>query len=380
MKKTVLIMFGGVSAEHEVSIVSGLQVVEKIDRDQFDPHVIYIGKKGETWYLGQLANRKAFLTASKKVCMFGNDEKGGFVSLGGFLSKKIYPHAAFLAFHGGTGESGQWQGVLESCGIPHTGSSVEGAVIAMNKKLTKEVLAAACIQTVTGAVSCAEEIQKDSQAEARRIESHVGLPAIVKPVHLGSSIAITIVRDSNALERALIEASHVDHEILVETLVTDFVEYNASLRVKKGSIEVSPIERPVSKDEILSFADKYERGGKKQGGVKQSGMASLDREVPAQIDSALKKRIEEAATRAFVACRLRGVPRIDFMYKKSTDELFLTEVNPIPGSVAFYLWEAAGIPFTQQITDAIAQAVVDAKKDSALILDYKSEIVEKFCN
>jgi D-alanine-D-alanine ligase len=108
-------------------------------------------------------------------------------------------------------------------------------------------------------------------------------------------------------------------------------------------------------------------------------MASLDREIPAHIPELLKNRIEETARRAFVACRLRGVPRIDFMYKKDTDELFLTEINPIPGSLAFYLWEAAGIPFQQQITDAIVQAIIDAKKDTDLILEYKSDIVEKFC-
>lgn len=381
MKKKVVILFGGESAEHEVSIITGLQIVEKIDRVHYEPHVVYVGKNGEMWYMGELADRKSFLGARKRGCSFGKDAAGGYIAVAGSVpglgGKKIYPYAAFCAFHGGTGESGHYQGVLEASGIPHTGASTESAVIAMNKRLTSEVLATTGVSMMRGVAIRSEDALADSLSETRRTIEVLGLPVIVKPVHLGSSIAISIARDEAALERALIEAARLDSEVLVEQLLTDFVEYNVSLRVHNGVLECSPIERPVSKDEILSFADKYQRGGGKKNGA--SGMASLDREVPAQIPTSLKERIEGAAQRAYRACRLAGVPRIDFMYQKSTDSLFLTEINPIPGSCAFYLWEAAGIPFETQISHALEQAVLDEKERASRRFDYSTDIVTRFC-
>ena len=153
--------------------------------------------------------------------------------------------------------------------------------------------------------------------------------------------------------------------------MTNFVEYNISVRKKGEEIEVSEIEKPVSKDEILSFADKYQRGGKKTG-----GMASLNRELPAKIDSKLRKKIEDVAKRSFELIRAKGMLRIDFMYVN--DEVYVTEINPIPGSMAFYLWEASGISFKNQITDMLHQAEVDDNNRKSKLLKYDSDIVEKF--
>jgi len=147
------------------------------------------------------------------------------------------------------------------------------------------------------------------------------------------------------------------------------------VRAVNGTIETSEIERPVSKDEILSFADKYQRGAKKTGGA--SGMASLNRELPAKIDEKTQRAIQDMAKKIFVACACKGMVRIDFMLT-ADKELFLTEVNPIPGSMAFYLWEASGIPFKQQISDLIEQAVRDETQTASTHLDYETDIIEKF--
>ena len=153
-------------------------------------------------------------------------------------------------------------------------------------------------------------------------------------------------------------------------------ELNCSVRIVNDTLEVSPVERPIQHDELLSFADKYQRGGKN----KAAGMASLDRDLPAKIPEPLRDRVQSAARVAYTACRMKGTPRIDFMYTESDDTLYLTEINPIPGSVAFYLWEAAGVSFKQQITDAIEQAVRDADEVGGRALDYQSDIIEKFVN
>ncbi len=373
MVKPVIIAFGGVSSEHEVSVITGLQVLENIDTGLYEPYVIYLAKKGEILYLPQLKNRSGFFRSSRKPVVFGLDARGGFMKTGRWLPKKIYPYAAYFAFHGGQGESGPLQGLFETIGIPFTSPNQEASVLTMNKYLTKQVVSEAGIETAPGSRLFSFEIKEDVENSSKKIIQKLGLPAIIKPVHLGSSIGIKISRSEVELEKFLLEAAFIDNEILVEKYLSSFVEYNCSVRVVGGKVEASEIERPFSKDEILSFADKYQRGGKKTG----AGMASLQRELPAKIDDDLKKRLQESAKKAFVACRCKGMVRIDFMYTNDK-KLYLTEINPIPGSMAFYLWEASGISFKQQISDLIEQAVVDAAEAKSRRLEYETDIVGKF--
>lgn len=374
--KPVLIMFGGPSPEHEVSVVTGLQVVEKIDRTRYTPHVVFVTPEGTPRYCGVLKNRKEFLACKKKTLTFGKDAHGGYIAYG-LWGTKVYPYVAYMAFHGGIGESGGYQGVCASFGIPHTGSSVEGSVIAMNKEVSKVLAQAAGVSVVSGVSVRGEDILRDSKKETARVLKALALPVIVKPAHLGSSIGIHIARTEHDLERILLEAAHMDTEIVVETLLTEFIEYNCSVRETTDGLQTSPVERPVSQDEILSFADKYQRGGGKKGG--EAGMASLDREVPARISDTLRDRIQNTVKTVFRATRARGMARVDCMYHQKTDTLYLTEINPIPGSMAFYLWEATGISFKQQITDALEYAQVRAQETASHTHVYKSDIIEKFC-
>lgn len=374
-------MLGGVSPEHEVSIITGLQIVECINRELYSPHTIYITKQGEFQYLKGLTNRSQFLSAKRKTVTFGRDSKGGYMVIPGFKSTKVYPYAAYLAFHGGLGEGGGIQGLLESLGIAYTSTSQESSVIAMNKQLTKEQVTrvGVGVGVVEGISLSASDIRSDSEKQANLVVEKLGLPVIIKPVHLGSSIGIKVAKTAIELEKFILEVAFIDKEILVEKYLTGFTEYNCAVRSVNGKLEASEIERPLSHDEILSFADKYQRGSKKTGGrlAGEGGMASLQRELPANISAELRTEIQAAAKKAFVACRCKGMVRIDFMQAKE-GELLLTEINPIPGSMAFYLWEASGISFKQQITDLIEQAVVDAHTSKSTALDYQSDIVEKF--
>lgn len=376
-KSLVLIAFGGISAEHEVSVVTGLQVVEKIDRNTYTPYVVYLKKDGQVMGYGDLKNRKEFLTIKPVSLSWGRDERGGFIQEAGVFGKKLHPHAAYFAFHGGTGESGPMQGLCEALDIPFTSSGGEGSAIVMNKTLGKEVLNFYGLPVVDGENLRSTDILKDVSGVAAEILTECTLPLIIKPVHLGSSIGISIAKTQTELERFLLTAAHMDSEVVVEKLLTNMKEYNCSVRAIGGKVEASEVESPVAHDAILSFADKYERGGgKKSGG--SSGMASLQRELPAKISEELKKRIQETAIAAFIACRCKGMARIDFMV--TGDELFITEINPIPGSMAFYLWEASGISFTQQITDMLEQAVADAKQQTGKQFAHESKIIETFIN
>lgn len=372
----ILFLFGGVSAEHEVSVVTGLQALEHVDRERYAPYVVYITKTGEWRGYGDLPTRRAFKTTKSRPLTLGKDAEGGFVREVGVFGTTIRPHAAYLAFHGGTGESGPVQGVMEALDIPYTSTTLEGSAITMNKSLAKEVLAAYQLPVTPGISLRRETILADSAVAAASVTATVALPVIIKPSHLGSSIGINIAKTNIELEKFLLEAAHLDTEVVVEMLVPSFKEYNCAVRMIDGTIETSAIECPVAKDEILSFADKYQRGGGKKSG-KQSGMASLQRELPAHISAELKTRIEETAKAAFTACRCKGMVRIDFMVTPD-GTLYITEINPIPGSMAFYLWEAKGISFQQQISDMLEQAVSDHRTRTSLRLDYQSDIITTF--
>lgn len=355
--KNVAILFGGLSAEHEVSVITGLQVIENIDRSLFKVYPIRLNKSGLFDFFEGLSKREDYLKIRPQNVNFGKDEKGAFFQAPGLLKEKRYLDIAYLAFHGGNGESGQLQGFLETIDIPYTSPTVEASTIAMNKILTKEVLEQNGIKTV--------DYYRDTK--------DIKLPAIIKPVHLGSSIAIHVAKTKVELKKYLLEANQVDSEVLVERFVKDFKEYNVAVRKVNGKIETSEIEKPISSEEILSFADKYQRGSKKSG-----GMASLQRELPAKINKDMEDEIKKTAIKAFTAIRAKGMLRIDFMLEGKN--LYVTEINPIPGSMSYYLWEASGISFREQITDLLNQAIIDNNERLSRRLDYTTDIIEKFVN
>jgi D-alanine-D-alanine ligase len=370
MKKKIAVVFGGISPEHEVSVITGLQVMEHIDLEKYEPYAIYLSKEGLFRYYKGMKRRRDFKLNSGEIVNFGVDKSGGFFK-GRALGPKINIDAVYMAFHGGNGEGGQAQGFFETLSLPYTSPSVEASVSSMNKAITKEVLASHNLPVIPGISLFSVDVKKSLETQVEKVVKEFGLPVIIKPAHLGSSIGINIAKTAVELKKFLLEVVQMDSEIIVERLLKDFVEYNCAVRLIDGNVECSEIERPINKDEILSFADKYERGGKKQ-----SGMASLNRQLPAKISESLKKQIQETARKAFIILRCKGMVRIDFMSEGG--KLYITEVNPIPGSMAFYLWEAAGINFTQQITDLIEQSIKDFRYSKSLELDYKSDIVEKF--
>src|SRR3989344_9650157 len=370
-KIKVAILFGGVSAEHEVSIITGLQVLEQIDRDKYDPLAIYLNKEGLFRYYPSIKSRKGFSPKGGEIINFAKDEEGVYLVESKPFAKKKRIDVFYLAFHGGNGESGQFQGFAEVLGIAYTSPSAVSSSICMNKALTKEVLHNNNISSVESVTVGSDQIKNGELNKlVASIQEQINFHIIIKPVHLGSSIGINIAKTKIELKKYLLEAAFIDSEILVEKLLKDFTEYNCAVRLIDGKLEASEVERPIHKDEILSFADKYQRGGKKQ-----SGMASLNRELPANITESFRQKIQEMAKNVFVACRCKGMVRIDFMATR-LGKIYVTEVNPIPGSMAFYLWEATGISFTQQITDLVEQAIKDNELVKSRKLDYESDIVE----
>lgn len=375
MKKNIAVIFGGVSPEHEVSVITGIQVIENIDRQRYNPHVFYVNKNGILKFLPNFKNKGSFKSGKGITVIFGRDSRGVFFKEDALFGKKSRLDAAYLAFHGGIGEGGAFQGFLETLDLPFTSPLSESSAISMNKVLTKEVLDKHGINNVPWVRFFAEDITENLKHCVEVSCSTLSLPVIIKPAHLGSSIGIGIAKTRVELKKNLLAASQIDSEVLVEKLLKGFTEYNCAVRQYNGKLETSEIEKPNSIDEILSFADKYMRGGKKS----QSGMASLARELPANIPNSTKTEIEQIAKKAFKVCRCKGMVRIDFMVTEK-GKIYLTEINSIPGSMAFYLWEATGISFTKQITDSIEQSIKDSSYRQSLSIDYESDILDKFIN
>jgi len=370
MKKNILVAFGGVSSEHEVSIITGLQILENIDKSIYNPIPLYITKEGLFLLMPNLKNKEAFFTEKRISCHFGKDNEGSFIQYGLF-GKKEYIYSVYLALHGGMGEGGQLQGMLECFDFAYTSPNYESSVICMNKNIAKEIIAYYDIPTIKGFAFQDVDFIKEPGKVMEGIKKYIGLPAIIKPAHLGSSIGINIANNEAELSKYLSMAVQIDNEILVEEFLTDIKEFNISARTVNGEIQFSEIEEPIKKSNLLSFDDKYANGAKKTG-----GMANLDRNLPANISDTLKKEICELAIKTFKALRCSKLVRIDFIYSKN--KLYLCEVNQIPGSMAFYLWEAKGIMFQSQITDLIEESILEKDQILKKRFSYSTDIVEKF--
>lgn len=373
--KTVGIFCGGASYEHEVSIVTGLQVAEAIDRARYRVVFVYVDTQNQAWQISPFSDRTDFDSKTRVPVDIVQRNARLTLRPRRFWHQATSLDVAYLAFHGGSGEAGSVQGLLEMYGAAYTSPTQESSVIAMNKQLTKEVLRTYDVPVLEGVRVDAEDYANDANLICKKVEQTLSFPVIIKPAHLGSSIGITIAKNIVQLEQYLNEAVRIDTEIVVEPYIEEFTEYNISVRLHNGAIEYSAIEEPLRDAELLSFADKYTKdGGKKNSG---GGMELLSRKLPADISSELANKIRTLAAQTYTALRATGTVRIDFMF--TDDTLYCTEVNPIPGSMSFYLWEATGESFQDQITNSIEEACTRQQQRIA-IEPYHSDIITTFIN
>lgn len=369
--KNILVFFGGKSPEHEVSIITGLQIFEHVDLNFYNPIPIFVTETGEFFQLQRISGRKDF-NPSKKTKIYFDWESRTRTPYIITSREKIEIYCAVNTLHGGYGENGQMAGLFEAYKVPFTSTGVESSVICMNKALAKEIVGRAGIPTIEGLSVKSQEIKENVKKVRKSILEKIELPVIIKPVHLGSSIGIKIVNHEIDLELGLLETSYLDSEILVEKYLENISELNSSARILDGKIELSEIEKPLPKEKILSFSEKYEKGSKKVG-----GMASLSRQLPAKIDAKTKNIIQDYTRKIYATLKCKGVVRIDFILSKNGD-IYFNEINPIPGSMAFYLWETLGIPFKQLLTELIEESRRDFFENFSFEYTHKSKIIENF--
>jgi len=364
-RKRVGVFFGGQSPEHEVSVISGLQTAAALDTDKFEVTPVYVSKSGH-WYTGEnllevkrYADLDAVMAAATEISLAPGP--GTTLSLCSRSTKRFsapqewHIDVAFLVFHGGAGENGAVQGLCESLGVPYTGSDVLSSALGMNKVRSKAICQASGIPVVKWTEVWESAWAGSEESELDRIEKEIGFPAIVKPVRLGSSIGIARVENREDLDGAIEEALRYDVSVLVEMLVSDLREINCSVMGNRDSCQVSLLEEPTSSGEVLSFQDKYMQSS--ASSKTPTAMASLSRLIPAPVTEEVATKISRMAETIFKALDCSGVVRIDFLMDRGSSEIWFNEINTIPGSLSFYLWEPTGLSFIELVERLISIAV-----------------------
>ncbi len=364
------VLYGSRTCEHDVSIISAVQLMRAANRERYDVIPVYISKQGE-WYTGEalfdMATYTNFDPAKKGITRVNLDITAGSGALTrieqgkGLFGKDKEVVVARLdcvipVFHGMHGEDGTIQGLMELCNIPYTSASVGASAMGMDKVYMKQFFRGAGFPILPDCWFLRHTWEKDRTAVLDGVESELPYPVFVKPASLGSSIGVSRANDRKELEDALELAFDFDRKVLVEQGLNKPLELNCSVLGYNGEAMASEIEMPVTGGDLLSYLDKYGASGGSKG------MASLKRVLPAPIESELREKIQKLSVDIFNNMDCKGVVRIDYMFDAATNGLYITEINTIPGSMAFYLWEASKLPYAEMIDKLVAFAM-EAKQD-----------------
>ena len=380
MKIQLGVMFGGNSTEHEISIISAVQAMLSLDREKYDVTPIYITKDSR-FFTGEALlsienykNIPALLKKCTEVTLVKEDDVAGVYRFPQKLfGKNRLGHidVAFPIVHGTNVEDGVLAGYIEMLGIPYVGCDVASSALGMDKFAMKSVFKDAGIPVLPAKMYTTEDYT-DTDALIEKIEGEFAYPVIVKPVNLGSSIGISVASDRDGLVKSLETAFSFAEVVLVERAITNLREINCAVLGDRTFAEASECEEPISGDEILSFTDKYISGAK-DGGAK--GMASVKRKIPAPLSESEREEIRTLAVKAFKALGASGVARIDFMIDRDENKLYLNEINTIPGSLSFYLWEPLGVPYTELLDRMVALALKRKRDRARLTFSFESNVL-----
>ncbi len=380
MDKTVLVAFGGTSPEHEVSVLTALQAISALKNSQYRIKPLYIAKNGR-WYTGdyflELEHFQDLdvLTGQAIPCHFSHNHLGQPVLVekkNRFFSQpdEQVIYAVLTAFHGASGENGAFQGVCEMYNIPYTGSGVMASSVGMNKVTAKALCRSENIPVVDGVDFTEHLWTEDQEAIIQDIET-LNYPVIVKPVHLGSSIGVEIVKNRELLIEAIETAFRYDDHLLVEKAISPLTEINCSVMGSSQKSTASVCERPLGTEELLSFQDKYLRD------ESSKGMASADRVIPADIPENLSETIRETSRKVFRLFNCSGLARLDFLVESESETFYFNEINTIPGSFSFYLWKESGISFDGLLKELIEIAISQHQKKNGRILSYETNLLSQ---
>lgn len=378
--KAIGVIFGGRSVEHEVSVITAMQIIENIDKSKYRVVPIYINKQGK-WLTGdslmEFKNYKEnnFVDA-KQIIISSNYKDNNLYADPKELSlfgKKVLDKIdiAFPAVHGTNGEDGTIQGILELMDIPYVGCGVLGSSVGMDKILMKDVYKANNLQIVDYYWFYRTRWEKEKDLVIKDIEENLEYPLFVKPANLGSSIGISKAKDREGLINSIEVAKNYDRKIIIEKAVENPREINCSVMGYDEEVITSLCEEPMGWEEILTFEDKYIKSNEKGG--KSSGERRI---IPAEIEDNMREEIEELAKKAFTTIDGRGVSRIDFLVDQE-EKIYVNEINTLPGSISFYLWEGKGYSFERLISELINIAVKVYEEKDKNTYSYEANLLNR---
>ena len=390
MKIKVGVIFGGETVEHEVSIISAIQAMNKMDEEKYEIVPIYITKDRE-WYTGDMLKDIDVYQDLNLIKKYGNNvvlyyKNGSYVLQKKSGLKRVVKEIdiAFPIVHGTNVEDGVLQGYLQAIGIPFVGPDVYAAVAGQDKTIMKDIWKEFNLPMTKYVWFYDVDYRSDSEKVLKDIKK-LKYPVIVKPATTGSSVGIGLCDSDESLKEAIDTAIQYDNKILVEEVVENLKEVNIAVMGNYENQKVSEIEEVLSGNKFLTYADKYIGDGKgklkgfKKVPVKGSkGMASLNRKLPADLDKKLREEVEEIAVKAFKVLGSSGNSRIDFLIDEKTKKVYINEINSIPGSLAFYLWDARDVNFTQVLDDMINIGIKDYKKRISKVHSFNSNILQGF--
>lgn len=363
MKTILALLFGGRSTEHEISVITAMQAYKNLDKEKYEIIPIYQSKKGDFYTNSKFLDIQNYkdieklLLSSKKIVFTTDNNTGGLLILG--ILPKFKPlNVAFPIFHGSFGEDGSIQGLLEQYRIPYVGFDVGGSSIGMDKLTSKLIFQSLGLPIGKYFSFKRFEWQKNKDEILKNVKSELRFPMFVKPASVGSSIGINKATDDDSLAFAIEVALIYSNKAIVEEAFENVVEVNCSAMGYK-EVRVSVCEMPIVSSNILSFEDKYKKGSK---GVKNQGMASASRIIPAPISNDLTKKIQEMTIRIFKSLDGCGVARVDYFVDKKNKKIWVNEINTIPGSLSFYLWDKSGISFTK-LLDKLIEFALERYRD-----------------
>lgn len=381
MKTRVAVMFGGKSVEHEVSVISGIQAIMSMDQEKYEVIPVYLTKKNEMYVGEETGKIEAYkdipglLSKSQRVILVNEDDHIVLmpypVKL--FGKKGIEVDIAFPIVHGTNVEDGALQGYLKTIGIPFVGCDVTASALGMDKYASKVVLKENGVPVLDGyCFTTSDYAEIDSILD--KVEKEIGYPAIVKPVDLGSSVGISVARNRSELTNSIDDAFLYARKIIIEHAITKLREINCAVLGDENEAVASECEEPLHTKDILSYEDKYVSNAKGSG---SKGMASVSRKIPAELSPEKRKEVQELAVKSFQKLGCNGVARIDFMIDEENGKLYFNEINTIPGSLAFYLWEPVGISYPELLDRMIRLALKRVREEESITFSFDTNILNQ---
>lgn len=361
--KNIAVIFGGKSVEHDISIITALQTLSKVPHS-YNVLPVYITHENKWICADNINKAETFLNFDKNVKNSKNIvidfQSQSFLILNrNKVKQKIKIDCALLCNHGRFGEDGAIQGLLEFAQIPYTSSNISSSVLTMDKTLTKLMLKAENINCLPYVQfdKCSYNLNKSKLLE--QVKTKLKFPCIIKPANLGSSVGIDICECEAQLDEKICSAFEFDENVLIEKFLTNAREFSCAV-IKINNVPIASNVNEAKKGKFFSFEEKY---------IKKQ---SQDKSV---IDKNLEQKIKKLAIKSYLALRCDGVVRVDFLYDSKSNKLFVNELNSIPGSLSFNMFDGS---FEDLINVLIEEAIQKQNKKKQIIYQFNSKAIESF--